>query len=193
MISQQQVEEWVKSEEDEFNIKDFRLKYELPSDDSGLYVVFNRLCDKKIIKRLSRGWYRKVKQVEPLKVKGVITDDYFNLKHPRSYKDDSSFGFEELFDVSQGDLIIIGGQSNAGKTMLAHNYLSENVENHYCVLMGNEYKSNDGFLLPKYLRRFKKLEREDVELIDKEGNLNFELLPVDCNYEDYIKKDKLNI
>ena len=57
--------------------------------------------------------------------------------------------------------------------------------------MGNEYASNEGFLLPKYLRRFKRFEW--ANLINGTGDLNFKCLPVKANYEDYIEKDKINI
>jgi len=56
--------------------------------------------------------------------------------------------------------------------------------------MGNEYSSNEGFLLPKYLRRFKRMEW--ANLIN-DSKLNFECLPVKNNYEDYVQKDKINV
>ena len=193
LVTQAQIEKWIDDEEDEFNVTTFRMKHLIGAEDENFGTAISRLRDKKKIKMLGRGWYRKIKPIQPLKIKGVMSEDYFDMGFPKSHTDYSTFGLEDLVLVSQGDLIIIAGTSNAGKTTLAHNILAENIEIKP-NLMGNEYKSNDGFLMPKYLRRFKRFDW--ANLINGTKGLNFDVYPIDDNYDDYISmygRDKLNI
>ena len=190
-LTKAQIEIWLEKEEDEFQIDKFRAKYQIDPESDNFYKVISRLCLDKRLKRLGRGLYRKIKLVKPIKWRDADETEYYDLRFPCSHRDSSSFYFNDLINVSPGDLMVIGGVSNYGKTALALNILGENVDLHPCVLMGNEYTTLDNIPSPKLKRRLLKMDW--VQWMDGSGNDKFSLLPIRNNFEDYIEQGKLNI
>jgi|GEM_PF-3187778 len=137
------------------------------------------------------GFYKVVAKVEPVKWWEADASVYYNIRHPRGHKDNTGFGWEELINISPGDLILIGGVSNYGKSCLALNYLGENIDLHDCLVMGNEYTTLDGMPSPKFKRRLENMSW--VEWFDRFGKPKFQLLPVRADFDNYVEKGKLNI
>ena len=190
-LTKSQIDIWLDTEEDEFYIDKLRAKYQIDPASDNFYKVISRMCIDKKLKRLGRGLYRKIKPIKPVKWREADETKYYDLRFPCSHKDNSSFYFNDLINVSPGDLIVIGGVSNYGKTALALNILGENVDLHPCVLMGNEYTTLDNIPSPKFKRRMLKMDW--VKWVDGNNNDKFLLLPVRNNFEDYIEKGKINI
>ena len=171
-------------------MKDLELK------DGDAKILRELLCGRLKQKHLTKpsgkrdGWFTVLPDIKPVKVAGVDSNRFFNLTFPGSHRDTSCFGFEDLFNVSEGDLIVITGTSNVGKTALVLGILGENVTKHPCVLMGSEHSSSDGFILPKFKRR---LEKMAWAPFFKDGELTFKLLPVIADYEDWVETGKINI
>jgi len=137
------------------------------------------------------GYYERLEQIEPIRSFSPNEDQFYDLVFPLGHGGDGSeFGFENYMDISPGDLIVITGVSNYGKTGLVLNIMGENLDKGV-TLMGNEYVTADRIITPKLKRRL--LRMNWVEWEDGNGELRFELLPVKHNYEDYIRKDRLNI
>ena len=195
-ITQQQIEVYLepfRGREVHINtiIKDLELD---ASEAQPLRVLLcGRLREKRLTKPSGNrdGWFKVLLEIKPLKIAGVRAEDVYDFSFPRSYSDSSSFGFEDLITISEGDLIVLAGRSNAGKTTLAHNILGENAGKHQCKLMGSEVAGADGMILPKVLRRFKRMK--SPHLFNGSGELNFTLLPIRADYEDYVMRDAFNI
>ncbi len=137
------------------------------------------------------GIWKVLYDIKPIKWMDADEDAYFPLAFPRSHEDGSSFGFEDLITISPGDLIVIAGVSNYGKTALVLNLLGENVDTYECVLMGNEQTTLDQKPSPKFKRRMKRMNW--VNWVNDEGELKFQLYPIGSDYEAYIPylaKDK---
>ena len=156
-------------------------------------LLCGRLRERRFTKPSGKrdGWFKVLRDVKPIRIGNVNPAEVYDFAFPSSYNDYTSFGFEELMTVSPGDLIVIAGRSNAGKSAIAHSILGENIPKHECVLMGNEVVGADGFIMPKFYRRLKRMEW--AQMFNGDGELNFELLPVGEDYEDYIRENKLNI
>lgn len=156
-------------------------------------LLCGRLREKRFTKPSGNrdGWFKVLLDIKPIKVAGVKAEDIYDFGFPQSHSDSSTFGFEDIMTISQGDLIVIAGRSNSGKSAIAHNILGENVDKHSCLLMGNEIASSDGLIMPKFLRRLKRMEW--AHFFNGDGELTFTLLPIRQDFEDYIEKDALNI
>jgi hypothetical protein len=154
--------------------------------------IVARLVEQKILRPIGkRGDYRVIKKVEPVKWwNDEISEDPINFLFPRSHEDETKFGIEDLVEIFPGDIILIAGTSNFGKTCLALNMLGENLNLMPCVLMGSEYTAVDGKITPKFKRRMKRMNW--VNWVE-DGKPKFQLLPVGFDYEDYIQPDSFNV
>ncbi len=190
-LTRAQIEKWLEAEEIEFYIEPFRKKHEISPESSTLYVTFGRLCKERILKSLGRGLYRKVKKVEPVRWHLADEGKFFELAYPQSRDDNTEFGFEEYINLSPGDVIVVGGVSNYGKSALVLNIMGENVNKYDFLLMGNEYATLGGRPSPKFKRRMMRMNW--VDWLDGDGEPKFTLLPIRANFEDYIEPDKVNI
>lgn len=154
-----------------------------------------RLAQQKIVKPSGRsdGVFKVLVPVEPIEfsLDGEDKEGVLNIKFPKSYIDDSSFNLENLVEISQGDLILITGETNYGKTAIALSMLGENLDLlSDSLLMGNEYTSSNGHISPKLKRRLRRMNWVDWI---KDGKPRFKLLPVEADYEDYIELDILTV
>ncbi len=188
-LTREQICQWLLSEEDEFYIDKFRAKHQINPDSSTLYVTFGRLCDERKLKKLGRGLYRQVKFIKPIDWRDTDEEAYFDLAYPYGHEDNSSFGFEDLINLSAGDLIVVSGVSNTGKSTFVLNILGENVARHKCILMGNEYATLGGKPSPKFKRRMMKMSWVNWN----DGSSPFVLLPIREHFEDYIEPGAINI
>ena len=160
----------------------------------GLRKIMFRLAQTREVKPSGRrdGIYRVIPKILPVRIFGTNHNKaVYNLMFPKDY--DTGMEFELLANniiVREGDLILIAGVSNYGKTALAMNFLAENIDEHPCVLMGNEYTSPDNTPMPRFLNRLEAIDW--VKWSDEKGD-KFTLLPVQSDFAEYVQKDKLNI
>jgi len=171
----------------EFNILQGTKSY------NSIRVICHRLTEQKILKPLgARGEFRVLRKIEPVNWwddKG--NEEPVEFEFPRCHEDDTEFGIEDCVEVFAGDMLVIAGASNYGKTTMALNIMGENLGLFPTLLMGSEYTASDGKISPKFKRRMGRMNW--VKWITDEGKPRFELLPVGGDYEDYVKTDALNV
>ena len=59
-LTKNKILEWLNREEDEFAIEAFRKKYNIDPEGYNLYKTFSDLIDEGVLRRLRRGWYKRV-------------------------------------------------------------------------------------------------------------------------------------
>ena len=155
-------------------------------------TILTRCCDKRLIKAVGyrEGIYKVLRKITPVEWWLADESKYIDFKFPCSHLDDTTFGLNDMINVSPGDLIVIAGMSNMGKSGMVLNMLAENVGISDCLLMGNEYTNLDGTASPKFKRRMGSMEW--VDWMNGDGKPKFDLLPVKEDYEDYIVGGKIN-
>lgn len=178
------------------NLRDIRafLKIEPGSkDDQNLRVQMSTtLVSQRIVKPSGRNdaIYKVLVPVKPVVWWDGESEEPIDFRFPRSYDDGSEFGIEECVEVFAGDLVLITGDTNYGKTVIALSIMGENLGLMPALLMGSEYTATNGKASPKFKRRMNRMNW--VEWI-KDGKPSFQLLPVGADYEDYIESDHLNV
>ena len=185
----------------EVNLKDIRAFLHIEpgsKDDQNLRTqMATTMVSRKEIKLSGKndGVYKVLVPIEPVKwsLDGEDKEGVLEFRFPRSYIDDTTFGIEDLVEISEGDLILITGETNYGKTAVALSILGENLDllPTKPYLMGSEYTASDEQMSPKFKRRLKRMNW--VQWIDGNGKRKFELLPVGSDYEDYVESDHLNV
>jgi len=152
-------------------------------------IVLNRLRDQQKLEKVSNyreALYRPIDNtIKSINWVDASMDDVLDIRWPYGIEDDSQFGFDGKVRVSPGDIIVVAGVSNMGKTCLCHNFLWENMDNHACTLMGNEYTAS------KFKRRVSRMTWHNP--IDVTGKPKFELIERRENWKDIIRPDNINI
>jgi GTPase SAR1 family protein len=158
----------------------------------GLRQYMANLTKEKIVKPTGRndGTYKVIKQVSPIKVFGREKRPPVKLYFPRDYDTGDQMCIANDIIVREGDMILIAGRSNFGKTTLCMNFCGENIESNP-NLMGNEYSTVDNEPSPRFLERIESMNW--IEWYDENGNDRFTLWPVREDYAEHTEKDKLNI
>jgi len=106
------------------------------------------------------------------------------LNWPRDRDNFTSFGFEDSVVIYPGDLIVLAGEGNRGKTTFALNFLIENMDNYPCTYYTSEFNEL------KFRNRIQRFDWVDVM---KDGRPKFELLPRQEHYEDLIAQRRNNV
>lgn len=177
------------------SLKDIReyLKIEPGSpEDKNLRVQMSvNLVKEKIVvpSGKSDGYYKVIRKVKPVQVFGRERRPPIELNFPRDYEKGIQLFFAGDLVIREGDAILIAGQSNFGKTMMALNFCAENIDAHP-VLMGNEYTTVDGEPSSRFLNRLDNMDW--VQWCNGNGD-NFTLLPVRDDYAEHVVKDRINI
>jgi hypothetical protein len=110
--------------------------------------------------------------------------DIFPLLWPAAHDDPSYFPWDNVM-VSPGDLIVLGGETNKGKTCLCLNIVWDNMDAYPVTLMGNaEYSA------AKFKRRTKNMTWRDPA---KDGKPKFELIRVTEDWKYSLRPDNINI
>jgi hypothetical protein len=162
-------------------------------DDQNLRVqMATTMVARKLVVPSGRkdGVYKVIRRVNPVKVYGRERKSPITIRFPRTQDTGEELLFAQDIIFREGDLILLSGQSNKGKTALCINFCGENIESHP-VLMGNEYTSIDNEPMPRFLSRLDHMEW--VEWADELGEDKFTLLPVREDYAEHIVKDRINI
>lgn len=189
-LNQAQIELWLELEEDEFYIDKFRGKHDIDPSSDTFHKAIGRLCEKKRLKRLGRGLYRKIKLIKPVQVYGRERRPPIMFLFPKDFDTGEEMCFARDIILREGDLILLSGASNYGKTTLCMNIAGENIKGKP-VLMGNEYTTIDDAPSPRFLNRLDAMDW--VEWADSEGKDRFTLLPVRRDYAEHVVRDKINI
>ncbi len=111
--------------------------------------------------------------------------DILDIKWPYGIEDQSQFGFDGRITVSPGDVIVVAGNSNMGKTSFALNFLWENMDSYPCRLMGNEYVPG------KFKRRVSRMSWRSP--FKEDHTPKFELIERREGWKDIISPDSINI
>lgn len=166
---------------------------------NGLRVLMHNLITKNIVRPSGRndGVFHVIRQVTPVKVFSVQRERHppFDLVFPRDIDKGIQMDFYEDVVIREGDLILIGGVSNMGKTALAMNFCGENIDKKP-VLLGNEYTNPEGEPLPRFINRLDAMDVNKggwVNWIDVDSNDKFTLLPVREDYASHVIRDRINI
>ncbi len=117
----------------------------------------------------------------------VNADDkaIFPLVWPVCHEDGTEFKWDNV-QVSPGDLIVIGGETNKGKTLLVLNLLWDNMDAFPCTLMGNaEYSPG------KFKRRTSRMTWANPRKED--GSSKFDLIRVRTDWQYKIRPDNINL
>ncbi len=107
------------------------------------------------------------------------------LNWPYGHEDGSRFGFDGAVQIFGGDIIVIAGVSNTGKTALALNLVVENMDDMRVSLQGNEYVPG------KFHFRMGRMTWANP--LKEDGTPKFELIDRHDNWADIIRPDNLNI
>lgn len=202
-VTKEKIDKWLLLEEDEFYLKDFRIKHDIDPESSVLGVTFNRLVEDRKLRRLGRGLYRKVHHPNPVRVfvPGRERRPPFDLRFPQDDRG-MPISIANSIIVREGDVISIGGVKSKGKTTLCLGFCAGNIDSHP-VLMGNEYtvlvneKVGDEVKSvfkpsPRFFNRLDTM-KEWVNWTDENGEDKFTLLPIRNDYAEHVVKDRINI
>lgn len=120
------------------------------------------------------------------------TDEFIDIRWPFGISDGSRFGFDGHVTVSPGDIIVVAGVSNMGKTTFCQNVLWNNMDTMPCTMMGNE-------LTPiKFKRRVSNMNwanpigddgKPKFELIERREDWKYVIRPNNLNIIDWISMD----
>lgn len=159
---------------------------------NSLRVLMYRRVETKIVKASGRsdGVYKVIRQIKAISVYGRERRPPVGINFPRAQDTGEEFCFAQDIVFREGDLILLSGQSNKGKTTLCMNFCAENIDSKP-VLMGNEYTTLDDEPAPRFLSRLDSMDW--VQWFNEDGQDNFTLLPVRDDYAEHIVKDKMNI
>lgn len=113
--------------------------------------------------------------------------DLLDIKYPcaKDPHDHSCFGFDGHITVNPGDIHVVAGMSNMGKTTYAHNFLYENMDNYPCVLFMNEASP------VKLKRRLSRMTWANP--LKDDGIPKFDVIERHDNWKDVIRPDHINI
>ena len=136
------------------------------------------------------GIYKVITQVKPVQVFGRTRKPPITLHFPKDIDTLDELFFGKDIIVREGDLILISGRSNYGKTAICLNFCAENIDSHP-VLMGNEYTTLDHEPSPRFMNRLDNMDW--VEWSNGNGEDKFTLLPVFDDYAEHIVKGRINI
>ena len=171
--------------------REFNIQQGTRSFNAVRNVMF-QLAEQKIVKAtgIKAGEYKVLVPVSPIKVYGRDRRPPVRLQFPRDRDTLEEMIIVDDIILREGDLILISGQSNFGKTGICLNFAGENIESNP-VLMGNEYTTLDNEPSSRFLNRLDNMDW--VEWANGNGEDKFTLFPVFTDYAEYIVKDKLNI
>lgn len=161
-------------------------------DDNLRKLMSGSMTTEKIVRPSGRkdGIYKVITPVRPVTVFGRERQDEVRLMFPKDYGTGLEMSFAEDIIFREGDLILLSGQSNQGKTALCLNFCAENLDS-FPVLMGNEYTTIEQEPAPRLLNRLDSMNW--VNWINGDGEERFTLLPVWDDYAEHVVKDRLNI
>ena len=160
------------------------------SFDSIRKMVFS-LVEERVLRPTGvRGEYKVIKKVNPISVYGRERRAPIDVIFPKDFDTGMEMSFAEDIVLREGDMILLSGMSNFGKTTLCMNLCAENLDKKP-ILMGNEYTTMDNEPSQRFLLRLDAMDW--FQWFNGDGTDRFTLLPVREDYPEHIVKDNLNI
>ena len=154
-------------------------------DRRNVSIVLARKVERGILEKVSKVYHYINVSFKEIDWVNAPEEDTLDIKFPYGVEDQSKFGFDGHVIISPGDIIVIAGQSNAGKTSWCQNFLWENMDFSPCTLMGNEYTGG------KFKRRTSRMTWRDP--INGDGKPKFELIERRNRWQDIIRPNNINI
>ena len=157
----------------------------------GIRHSMKSLVAEKVVRSSGKndGVFKVIRKVSPVKVFGQERRQPVEVNFPRDFQTMEEMSFARDIVIREGNLILLSGESNFGKTLLALLFCGENLEQNP-VIMGNEYTTIDEEPDQRLLSR---LDRMDwIDWCNGDGE-RFTLLPVRDDYAEHIIKDRINI
>ncbi len=186
-VISQLIDEWLPTYGDWFSSED------VWKHITGQGVILSQLGKKDVAVKLSRDATRgllrrrgkKFKALDKSTVKKLNPfteqrENIIKLKFP------AGFGFTETVNVSEGDILVIAGESNQGKSTMAMNILGDNMENYPCFFISTEMTPS------KFAKRFKTMYWHDPLKENGEPKFKYGFTEA-TNYEEIIDPDMVNI
>lgn len=175
--SAQDVLEWVLLQDGNFRVTNCytELQSVTRSEKTKIRVALQRLVEKGVIERVGQnsGEYRKVET-------DIDEIDWRNADD-RTVGVWLPFGLNQLVEMQPGNIVIVGGEPDSGKTAVLLNVIKNNMARHDVVYFSSEM---GGAELKKRLRRFEELdERDRVRL----NEWKFKSYGYKTDYSDFIE------
>ena len=143
--------------------KELRIDPESSAWDYLRVVLFRLVGERKLRPSGKRdGVYRVITQVQPVPIFSITRERRppFDLRFPRDFDTGMEMAFGEAVVIREGDLILVSGLSNFGKTLICLSFAGENIDQ-YPVLMGNEYTTlveGEYVPSPRFINRLEAME-----------------------------------
>ncbi len=141
--------------------------------------------DHQRLEKLNRSYTTIDKTLELIDWVNASDQGTLPIKWPWGHEDNSQFGFDGHVIVNPGDIIVVAGVSNMGKTAFCLNLLWENMDSFPCLLMGNEYAP------VKFKRRAKRMDWANP--LKEDGTPKFTLVKRRDGWKNIIEPDYINI
>jgi len=174
----QEVREWVSSTDGVFLSSDVYRGLQLSTrqEQKNLSIILKRLCKEELIERAGKrhGEWRKINQdYEPMDYMNA-PDEEFNLQLP--------LNIHKLVKIYPGNIIVVAGASNVGKTCFMLETVRLNQRTHKVRYMNSEMGETE---LKSRLSNF--------EEVIKLNDWSFEAIERANNWWDIIRPDDINI
>lgn len=128
-----EVREWIELTNGNFDLTQCSHELTLTNKNQkqALYMAVKRLCDQGLIEKYGekRGVYRRIEKIE--------YEDWMNADYS-PIKIDLPFHMQDYVDIFPGDMIVLAGVKNAGKTALALNFIELNLDKYDCYYHSSE-------------------------------------------------------
>jgi hypothetical protein len=182
------VEKWLKLHKGEtFDLDTICRQLEIHDADKRNLITI------KLFNEVKQGTLEKHNRIYTIVNKDIINIPWYeadgantiSIQWPRSHLDDDEFSFAPHVVISQGQLIVLAGVSNMGKSCFAQNFLFENMDAHPCLLMVNEY--NPG----TFKRRISKMDW--INPLKEDGTPKFKMIERHGDWKYAIEPDSINI
>jgi hypothetical protein len=153
-------------------------------DKNGIRQAFNRLEKDNYIVRCGKkdGCYRLIERDAPL-------IDFLNVNLNDPYPIKWPFGIENYVDLYPGNVVVIAGEANAGKTAMLLNVVRKNMHRHKIEYFSSEMGPEEFHLR---LRKFNDINLNDWHFAPRQRSNKFEdvIVPDSLNIIDYLEITK---
>lgn len=127
------------------------------------------------------------RNVKAIDLRKPIDISTFDLVFPYGVDDGTDFDWNDNIVVTPGDVIVIAGKSNKGKSTMCKNFLANNVNKHNCIYFDSEYNPS------RFQRQMNEIDWVKPDLWTAYDEGRFILAENQGNYEDIIQPEKINI
>ena len=182
----EKVREWVSVTSGDMSVTDCYKSFGAvtTSDKSGIRQAFTRLEKESFIVRCGNrdGCYRLIEKDAPL-------IDFLNVNLNDPYPIKWPFGIEQYVDLYPGNVVVIAGEANAGKTALMLNVVRQNMNRLKIEYFSSEMGPEEFHLR---LRKFPDINLSDWRFSPRQRSTKFEdvIVPDSLNIIDYLEVTK---